>query len=375
MFRTAALLRGLFRESGDFLDEQFRQLFERNPVKLTGGKFQIAVAGLLIGAFPLAASAQDRNDEVLNGAVRLLAGPREEAQPATAQTVGGLSEKVEVGETIFVTDRNGVQAGGRLLRLSPEALTLLIRGREQVMPLNRIGRVERRDSLWNGMLVGAVPSALLGMAAAGASCSPSCGRDVPLVALGVGAVGAGIGALIDFSIHGYSIIDGQSLASPNARRVTAPVASVDDLWLRVRQGDTIAVATIGGQKVTGKFVQVAQTSVTLNVNGDDRVIPSSEIRLITRAGNRYRSGALLGGTIVGALGLIASASCSGGSSSCGNPLFVGMFMGSAGSLWGAAIGAAIPKYPVVYTSNGSSGVRVMPLMHSGRVGVAFSARF
>jgi hypothetical protein len=90
--------------------------------------------------------------------------------------------------------------------------------------------------------------------------------------LAFGAIGAGVGAVIDFGIHGYSMIDGEPLASPNALRVPAPVASLDELWRRVRQGDQIDVATIGAQKVTGKFVRVSNTFVTLMVDGKQRQI-------------------------------------------------------------------------------------------------------
>ena len=277
-----------------------------------------------------------------------------------------------VGSTVFVTDRSGVQTGGRLLRLSSDQMTLLVGGTERVMPLREVGRVEKRDSLWNGMLIGAVPGALIGMAAAGASCSPRCGRDIPLGMLINGAIGAGIGALIDVGIHGYSLVDGPSLRPPNARRAAAPVASLDELWLRVRQGDRIEVATVGGQKIAGTFVQVSQTSVAINVDGKRREIPSREVRLVTRRGNRYRSGALWGGVIGGALGFAAAASCPGG---C-NPLFPAMFTGSGGALWGAGIGALVSKHPVVYDPDGTAkSARVTPFIGPGRVGMAFSASF
>ena len=110
-----------------------------------------------------------------------------------------------------------------------------------------------------------------------------------------GAIGAGIGALVDAGVHGYSILDGPPLASPNARRVPAPVTVLDDLWLRVRQGDTIEVAMLSGQKVTCTFVHVSSASVTVTVQGALRDIPSSNVRRVTRAGNRYRTGALWGG--------------------------------------------------------------------------------
>jgi len=41
------------------------------------------------------------------------------AQPTTSPAVVTLGWTVGPGNTIFVTDRNGVQTGGRLVRLSP----------------------------------------------------------------------------------------------------------------------------------------------------------------------------------------------------------------------------------------------------------------
>jgi hypothetical protein len=298
--------------------------------------------------------------------------------PAAAQTVE-LGATIRPGDKIFVTDRNGTQVGGRFLRYSPHELALLVDGRNRVIPSDGIGRIEKRDPLWNGMLIGAVPAALVGMAAAGASCSPDCGRDVTLGMLAFGAIGAGVGALIDFGIHGYSIIDGEPLASSDALRVPTPVASLDELWRRVRQGDKIDVATIGARNVTGKFVRVSDTFVTLMVDGKQREIPSNDVRRVTRrGGSRYRSGALWGGAIAGTMGLVTFMSCSG--NGCGNPLFVAMFTGSAGALWGAAIGAVIPKHAMVYKSDaarapGAPHVRIVPAMAPGSVGVAFSATF
>ena len=289
------------------------------------------------------------------------------AQPTTIHTVVEPDENAKPGDKIFVTDRNGVQTDGQFLRLSPQELVVLVDGKERVIPRNGLGRIEKRDSLWNGMLIGAVPSALIGAAAAGASCSPHCGREVSLGMLVSGAIGAGVGALIDAGIRGYSIVDGPPLASPNARGVPGPVTSLDELWLRVRQGDKIDVLTLSGQKITGKFVQVSGAFVTLMVEGGHREIPSGDVSRVTRAGNRYRSGALWGGTIFATAGLLSSAGCSDGG--CGNPLFVAMFAGSVGAMWGAAIGAAVPKHPVVYESRASPAVRVMPMIGPGRVAI------
>jgi hypothetical protein len=281
----------------------------------------------------------------------------------------------KAGDTIFVTDRNGIQTDGVLLRTAPEGLTLLVDGQERLIPAAGVGRVEKRDSRWNGALIGAVPGALMGMMAAGASCSPHCGRDVPLGALINGAIGAGIGALIDSQIDGYSSVSGPSLPPRNARRTQPPVGSLDKLWMRVREGDSIEVTTTRGQKVRGKFVQASQSSVTLTAAGDVREILSSDVRRVTRSGNRYRSGALWGGAIVGTATAVASATCSGDFNACGNPVLVGLVFGGTGALWGTIIGALIPKHPVVFGPDASAGLRVTPVLQVGRVGVAFSTRF
>lgn len=210
------------------------------------------------------------------------------SMPASAQEI---SEKVEAGDTIFITDRNGVQTEGRLLHLKPEGLTLLVGGQERLIPPGGVGRIEKRDSLWNGMLIGGAASAGLIGIVVGATCSSDCGGLVLPVVAFYGGIGAGIGALIDSAVHSYSTVDGPSLGSPNARRTPAPVASLDDLWLRVREGDTIEVATSAGQ-VKGRFVRASTTSVTVTVGGDLREIRSSDIRVVKRKGNRYRSGAL-----------------------------------------------------------------------------------
>src|SRR4029079_17514412 len=110
--------------------------------------------------------------------------------------------------------------------------------------------------------------------------------------------------------------------------------SLDELWRRVRQGDSVEVVTLAGQKVTGTFIQVSSTIVTLTVEGEHPDIPSNDVRRVTRrGGNRYRSGALWGGAIAGTMGLFTFMGCSG--DGCGNPLFVAMFTGIPGALWGA----------------------------------------
>jgi hypothetical protein len=79
--------------------------------------------------------------------------------------------------------------------------------------------------------------------------------------------------------------------------------------------------------------------------------------------------------MVGTTSAVASMACSGGAGTCGNPLLVGMAVGGSGALWGTMIGALIPKHPVIYGTETSAGLRVVPVLRSGHLAVAVSASF
>lgn len=189
-----------------------------------------------------------------------------------------------------------------------------------------------------------------------------------------GVIGAGGGAFADMRIQGYSIVDGPPLGSPNAgspARINAP----DELWRSVRQGDTIGVVTLRGQRIRGKFVAASGTSVALMVDGRRQEIPSTDVRRVTRTGNRYRSGALWGGAVFGTAGFFSSVSCSTGD--CASPMFAALWGVSGGALLGALIGAAIPKHPVVYEAAPAAApaVRLTPVLGRDRIGIALSTTF
>jgi len=110
-------------------------------------------------------------------------------------------------ETVYVTDDSGAETTGRLLRLTPDSIVLLVNGAERQFDAARVRRIQRRgDSLKNGAIIGAVVGVGMGLLAGGIA---DCGRDDPgggcpgtrvaalLVSTGVyAAVGAGIDALI-----------------------------------------------------------------------------------------------------------------------------------------------------------------------------------
>lgn len=129
------------------------------------------------------------------------------AVPAAAQTPAAPPAMVKADglPTVFLTDLQGAEHRGQLIRVAPDEVVLLGTSGERTFRRNEITLIEKRgDSLKNGALIGAAVGALGGIGAAGLSdCSmgaQSCaGERVALFTVAVGiytAIGVGIDALI-----------------------------------------------------------------------------------------------------------------------------------------------------------------------------------
>ena len=141
---------------------------------------------------------------------------------ASAQTVATsfqeLQALVKPGDTIDVIDATGRKTKGRLGDVSASSFELLVRktgpdGREMFVPEARLFerdvqqiRLVRRDSLWNGTLIGFAPGAAIGMFIlfVGAGCDCYTIESRAPIALSTmlfaGGIGALIGGTVDASI-------------------------------------------------------------------------------------------------------------------------------------------------------------------------------
>ena len=99
----------------------------------------------------------------------------------------------------------GNRVRGRIVSVEDAQLTLRVRDNPIVIPRTSIARIEleRRDSLWNGLVLGAVFSAVMRVAFADEACSRT--KDPGCTLQGI-AVGAGLGALIDSQFKGRRVI-------------------------------------------------------------------------------------------------------------------------------------------------------------------------
>src|SRR5687768_14746774 len=95
-------------------------------------------------------------------------------------------------------------ADGELLLVKDDELTILRGRRPIVIPKAVISKVEtrRRDSVWDGMVIGALVNTLMGTLLGGWQ---GCTNTSECALAGIG-VGAGFGALIDWRIVGHRTV-------------------------------------------------------------------------------------------------------------------------------------------------------------------------
>lgn len=112
---------------------------------------------------------------------------------------------------VWVTDHRGEEVRGHFLALGPDTLTLLVGDTEQVFPRSDIARIERRDSLKNGAITGALIGLAMGVVSSGLTDCPTGNTDscrsfaLAIIPLST-AVYTGVGVAIDAAIPGRTTI-------------------------------------------------------------------------------------------------------------------------------------------------------------------------
>jgi hypothetical protein len=128
---------------------------------------------------------------------------------ASAQTADDLRGRLKVGQKVSVTDDQGRELKGSITILTADTLTITS-GRDRTdVPYARVVRVDRKDGLKNGALIGLGTGAVLGVLAIIPDCDPQeflCGDpgagNYLAGALVVGGLGAAIGTGLDALIGG-----------------------------------------------------------------------------------------------------------------------------------------------------------------------------
>lgn len=147
------------------------------------------------------------------------------AQPSESFADVGL--KVKIGQDVIVRDAQGRELQGRLTALTPSALEIATQGGLRWFAQTDIRELARRgDTVLNGAVIGSGAGATLGALTFGSFSGEFRAGDAAAAGLIFGAVGAGIGLLIDAMIEGRTVVyrSGRRLAvMPVATRHGASV--------------------------------------------------------------------------------------------------------------------------------------------------------
>lgn len=129
--------------------------------------------------------------------------------PAWAQPTGSLGElrqRLSIGTTVIVTDRDGHETRGRVTDLSEKEVKLALRSGERRFADDEIALIQHRpvDNVLDGVAIGAAAGAGSVAAIALIVCGDcDFGRDAGEV-LGVyGLIGGGIGLVVDLGIRAW----------------------------------------------------------------------------------------------------------------------------------------------------------------------------
>jgi hypothetical protein len=134
--------------------------------------------------------------------------------PAAGQVVATSFEelrfKVGPGDTIYITPQTGGEFSAEVVEVSAATLAVAVGGQRRALTEPDVKRIRQRlpDSLWMGTLIGFGIGAALGGVSASFSetCSYEGGAACVGPAIGMGLMGAGVGAGVDALIKGRKVI-------------------------------------------------------------------------------------------------------------------------------------------------------------------------
>jgi len=318
---------------------------------------------------------------LFSGVLILSASHAAEGQ-TTTRPFSDLGRYLEPGDTVFVVERERGETRGTLERLSPTALVLRVDGTAREFGASDVGWVERiPDPLWDGALWGGVFGYVSTMGLGGLLCASFPGTELSdcaafltssagqRLAAKYAGIYAAIGLLSDVTKRERWLVYGTRPApARTGLRTQGPVSALDDLWSRVRPGDTVYMRDRSGRSLKGVFSRASRSSLTMVIDHQPRDIPADQIQQIWRRTSRYRQGMVVGPLV----GAIYGAASPARYASRGETAVAGALLGWA---LGTTIGVVLPRRTTVYGVEVPPAVNVVPRLAPGRSGVTLSLEF
>jgi hypothetical protein len=148
--------------------------------------------------------------------IAVLGVARASAAQDPVESFSLLPQVIKKGNVVFVQDDKGERTKGKITELSDTSLRIMtggVMGRTLTFPADRVSRVSKLDSRWNGFIIGAIAGAVPGMLAGywwSAYSNNEAGgpSNWGYVYFGSAliAVGGGIGYAIDGAIDGQTLV-------------------------------------------------------------------------------------------------------------------------------------------------------------------------
>ena len=306
------------------------------------------------------------------------------AQPAVegTSTIGS----VATGRTIIVVDESGRETQGKLVRFTPDHLTMAVKNRDMDFDVPNVSVVyERTNSVKKGMILGALSGPALGIVAA-TDGGPEAFYIVTVV---FGAIGFAIGTAIDAAIPERRLIyqKGQLAAGPRGAEGFSFTAA----------GRKVIVVDRSGTESRGRLLHIGSDDVTVTIDGRARTFAREQVTAIYERGDSKKNGMLIGFAAGVATGMVTGASktrcgrnyggggiiqapsyyspCSG-EERLKQGLREGLGLGLVGTGLGAAIDALIPGRRLIYQrpedAAATTTFTIVPVLAPSRIGVMTS---
>jgi hypothetical protein len=169
------------------------------------------------------------------------------------------------------------------------------------------------------------------------------------------------------------------LVMASAAQSQEVASSFKELTLVVKPGERLAVTNVNGKTVSGRLKALSEDDLVLTIRDRPVLIPTGEIRKVSRLGDPVSDG-LAGGLGIGALAgflimALAGEEATEPEESTAELYLVFMAIGAGvGAGAGAAADAALERKVEIFSTQ-ARGVRVAPILARHRMGLAITWRF
>jgi hypothetical protein len=312
-----------------------------------------------------------RRTMVVSLAVLLLSTPSQ-SSAQVLQSFEDLALRVNLDDRLRVEDQSKARITGRLIRLTPDAITIQTHTGEKRLTSETIHEVARRSRpLGKGALIGAAVFAVLG-AVAVCSHEDESNNCVLTGALGAAPIGAGVGlamgALVSSMKTIYRMPEGRTSVPPSPGGVQPGL--LGDLALRVNLDDQLRVEDQSGARITGRLTHLTADEITIHTDAGEKQFTREAIRQVALRKRPVRLAVLVGAGVGAAAGAIAA--CTGDErEECPD---APILAGALGAGVGLAVGALMPRATIVYPE-AQTRTSISPVLGHRAVGIVVSRQW